>query len=134
MGQTRARTHVKPMFARSRPVIIASIMRRCHVQLSLLNAARPFISIGTPHSPISTGLSPSERYPASTRERICVAKLSRAPFCPQWNVLIGFAPCQRSQHFAAQIDKMDTYARECLNIYRKLAMRLVKQHAQVVPA
>ena len=122
------------MFARSSPVIIASIMRRCHVQLSLLNAARPFISIGTPHSPISTGLSPSERYPASTRERICVAKLSRAPFCPQWNVLIGFAPCRTSQHIGIQKHKRGTYARECLNIHRKLAMRFIEQHAQVVPA
>ncbi|KAI0301453.1 hypothetical protein BC826DRAFT_567618 [Russula brevipes] len=38
--------------ARSKAVMIASIMRRCHVQLS---DTRPFMSIGTPHPLISTG-------------------------------------------------------------------------------
>jgi hypothetical protein len=54
-------TYVKPILARSRPVIIASIMRRCHVQSSVLKAVRLFISIGTPHSPMITGRSPRER-------------------------------------------------------------------------
>ena len=70
VGLSDACTHVKPTLERSKPVIIASIMRRCHVQSSLLNAARAFMSIGTPHSPIITGLSPRERYAAWTMVRI----------------------------------------------------------------
>jgi hypothetical protein len=121
---------VEPTFAYPRLVIIMSFMCRCLAPVvALMQRGRSYLSKRCPRQS-------AQALPRGTQPPLVIVSVWRD--CPAYlfsvECLDRFMPFRTSQQNAAQMQEGGDALGQVLEHSQKLAKRLMKQHAQVVPA